>query len=69
MTKVALHIDHPALMGDLAPEVVRQSLVIEGWAVAVGGISAVEIGFDGDVPHLAHYGIKRSDIADAFPNW
>jgi ADP-heptose:LPS heptosyltransferase/GT2 family glycosyltransferase len=66
---VDVHIDRPLIAGDAAIEVVRGSLIIEGWAVARAGIAAVEITVDDGLPLAAHYGIRRPDVAPLYPDW
>jgi ADP-heptose:LPS heptosyltransferase/GT2 family glycosyltransferase len=64
-----LHVDRPAIAGGTAIESVRGTLIIEGWTVARGGIASIEIDLDGKRAGAAYYGIRRRDIADAYPGW
>jgi ADP-heptose:LPS heptosyltransferase/GT2 family glycosyltransferase len=67
--QLLLHIDRPILRDGVALESVRGSLSIEGWALARDGVDSVEIAVDGIPLAKAKYGIRRPDIAEAFPGW
>jgi ADP-heptose:LPS heptosyltransferase/GT2 family glycosyltransferase len=64
-----LEIDSPRLVGEVAPEPVRGILTIQGWALARGSVQAVRIAVDELELDQAHYGIRREDVAAAFPDW
>ena len=64
-----LSIDSPRLMGEVAAEPVRGILTIQGWALARGAVRAVRISVDELELDPAHYGIRREDVAAAFPDW
>ena len=66
---LGLTIDAPRLReGGLAPPV-RRVLVVEGWAAAREGIAAVEAFLDGAPAGELKRGLRRRDIAAAFPDW
>lgn len=64
-----LHIDIPLVIGGAMETVVRGNLEISGWALARGGVAAIEIGLDGTPIATADHGIRRLDIQAAFPDW
>ena len=65
---IRLVVDRPAIVkGAAAP--VRGSLSIQGWALARGGVAAVDVHLDGRRFGRAYYGIRRNDIGAAFPRW
>jgi hypothetical protein len=64
-----MHIDLPRIVGGVAGTTVRTSLAITGWALARKGVASIEIWLDGKRVARAHYGIRRDDVRDAFPNW
>src|SRR5581483_3624436 len=66
---IDLHLDRPLVSGDAAVEIVRGNFIVEGWAVARAGIAVVEVTVDDGLPHAAHRGIRRSDVASLHPGW
>jgi ADP-heptose:LPS heptosyltransferase/GT2 family glycosyltransferase len=62
-------IERPVISDGAAGEIVLRSLIIEGWAVARGGVDAVEIEIDGIAAGRALYGVRRPDVAHALPDW
>ncbi len=64
-----LHIDSPYLIGGSIEAPVRGNLEISGWALAREGVAAIEIAVDDTPIALADYGLRRLDIAAAFPDW
>jgi ADP-heptose:LPS heptosyltransferase/GT2 family glycosyltransferase len=65
---VTLTIDRPLVAGDAAVGPVRGHLIVEGWALAAGGIAAVTVAIDDGAPVAAHYGCRRRDLAARFPD-
>jgi len=43
-------------------------LIISGWALAAEGITGIEIAVDHAFAAVAYHGIKRMDVAEAFPD-
>jgi ADP-heptose:LPS heptosyltransferase/GT2 family glycosyltransferase len=66
-TAVRYSIDLPKLVGDAAAEPLRGALTIVGWAVATGGLASVEVRVDGRSFGPAYIGVRREDLALAFP--
>jgi ADP-heptose:LPS heptosyltransferase/GT2 family glycosyltransferase len=64
-----LHIDRLGLSEGAAAEIVRGSLLIEGWALAPGRVKSVSVTIDGRLLGDAFYGIRRRDVAEAYPDW
>jgi len=64
-----LEIDRPQLSGDNQAPVMQGAMTIAGWAVSRAGIASVDI-YSGDT-HLgaAYLGMRREDIAAAFPDY
>jgi ADP-heptose:LPS heptosyltransferase/GT2 family glycosyltransferase len=63
-----LEIDKPVLGPDGVAPPVRGSLTISGWAVAPPGIAEVVVFCDGQRLDQAYLGMRREDIASAYPN-
>ncbi|HEY1795571.1 MAG TPA: glycosyltransferase family 9 protein [Stellaceae bacterium] len=55
--------------GGVALEIVRSSLLIEGWAVAPDPVKSVSVAVDGEQLGEAFYGIRRRDVAENFRDW
>ncbi len=68
-TEMRLEVDKPAVSGDVVTETVTGRLTIEGWALALSGIRAIEVFLDGHSLGHAYYGTARRDVAEAFANW
>lgn len=66
--RIYIGIDNPRLDGDRAMETLCRALTVAGWAVAQGGIGAVEVRLDERSPIQAHMGVRREDIAVRFPD-
>jgi O-antigen biosynthesis protein len=62
-----LFVDRPSIAAGKAQQVIRDGLVIEGWALADDGVAAIEVFLDGNFFDGAKYGERREDIAAAFP--
>ena len=65
---LAMSIDAPTLVNGAAASPVRSSLSIAGWALAVRGVEAVDVAIDGKRVTGAYYGVRRDDVAAAFPD-
>jgi ADP-heptose:LPS heptosyltransferase/GT2 family glycosyltransferase len=65
---VAVAIDAPGVVNGRATAPVRGSLSIAGWALANRGIASVDIAIDGARVTTAYYGVRRDDVAVAFPD-
>jgi ADP-heptose:LPS heptosyltransferase/GT2 family glycosyltransferase len=65
---IRLHIDAPQLEGDRAPEPVRGVLTVAGWALSKSDVDGVEVFLDDRSLGSAYVGIRREDIAAAFPD-
>jgi ADP-heptose:LPS heptosyltransferase/GT2 family glycosyltransferase len=63
-----LEIDKPVLAGDGALVPVRGAMTISGWAVAAAGIAEVIVLCDGQQLAEAYVGMRREDIARAYPD-
>jgi ADP-heptose:LPS heptosyltransferase/GT2 family glycosyltransferase len=63
-----VEIDKPVLAGDGALVPVRGALTISGWAVAAAGIAEVIVLCDGEKLAGAYVGMRREDIARAYPD-
>ncbi len=66
-TAIRYSIDLPNLAGDAAAEPLRGALTVVGWAVATGGLASVEVRVDGRSFGPAYVGVRREDLALAFP--
>ncbi len=63
-----LEIDRPLLIGGHAPAPVRGALTVSGWAVAPPGLAEVVVHCDGKRLDQAYLGMRREDIARAYPD-
>jgi len=63
----AMFVDFPKIVNGAAETFFRSSLLINGWALARSGIKAVKIAVDGKHITHAHYGVRREDVASAYP--
>lgn len=61
--------DAPVLSGDRARDAIGTTLTIRGWAVSMSGIEHIEVRIDDRSAGHAYYGIRREDIAAAFPEF
>jgi O-antigen biosynthesis protein len=66
---IMLHIDFPVVVGGSAVKEITSGLSISGWAIARDGIEKIEILLDGVRVGQAYCGMRRQDIAAAFPDW
>ncbi len=64
---LAISMDLPKIANGAAEESVISSLSIAGWALARAGVKAIQIAVDGKQLSTAHYGVRREDVASAFP--
>jgi len=62
-------LDGPTVLNGVVPDPVIGRLVIEGWALARGGVQEIEILLDGRSLGQAYYGTARRDVEAAFPDW
>ncbi len=63
-----LEVDFPAHSGGVAREPLRGALTISGWTVAHAGVQSVAVFCDGAPLGSAYLGMRREDIAAAFPD-
>jgi ADP-heptose:LPS heptosyltransferase/GT2 family glycosyltransferase len=68
-SEIQINVESPAILDGAFVHRVRRMLSIEGWAVARNGIAAVDIFLDEAPVATAICGVRRPDIATAFPNW
>ena len=64
---IMLNIDEPEIVDGKAQRLVESTFAINGWCIAKDGIAAVEFALDGQSMGSAYYGIRREDVAKAFP--
>ncbi len=64
---LAISMDLPKIVNGAAEDSVISSLSIAGWALARAGVKAINIAVDGKHLSTAHYGVRREDVASAFP--
>ena len=64
-----LFIDVPASADRVADVAVHGGLSVVGWALSPQGIASVEVALDGRRAAVAYYGIRRPDVAAAYPGW
>jgi ADP-heptose:LPS heptosyltransferase/GT2 family glycosyltransferase len=69
LEEIKINVDTPAVADGAFVHRVRRMLSIEGWAVARSGIAAIDIFLDDAPIASAIRGIRRLDIATAFPDW
>jgi ADP-heptose:LPS heptosyltransferase/GT2 family glycosyltransferase len=65
---VTLSIDAPRISNGRADTPIISSLSINGWALARAGVAQVSIEIDGKPVANAQHGIRRADVANAFPD-
>ncbi|HEY1313540.1 MAG TPA: glycosyltransferase, partial [Steroidobacteraceae bacterium] len=65
---IALSIDAPRISNGRAETPIISSLSINGWALAGAGVAEVSITIDGAPVANAQHGIRRDDVASAFPD-
>lgn len=63
------HIDSPAIQNSRVIDPITGSITVSGWALARYEIKSVAVHFDDELIGYANLGIRRQDIADAFPDW
>jgi ADP-heptose:LPS heptosyltransferase/GT2 family glycosyltransferase len=64
-----LYLDSPRLTEGMAAMPVRNSLAVSGWALSRNGVASVDIDIDNLHVAQAYYGVRRQDVANAFPDW
>ncbi len=62
-------LDKPETRDGAAIHPISGRLMIEGWALARGGMDTIDVSLDGTVLGQAHYGMARTDVGLAFPGW
>jgi ADP-heptose:LPS heptosyltransferase/GT2 family glycosyltransferase len=67
--QLKLNIDLPLLVGGVMDSPVRGNLEIAGWAVARGGVEAIDILLDGEFLASAYTGVRRLDVHAQFSDW
>jgi ADP-heptose:LPS heptosyltransferase/GT2 family glycosyltransferase len=68
-TAMRLEIDRPAIPANGTPVEIRASLPIGGWAIAPSGIATIEVFCGSEFLGRAYIGMRREDIAAAFPDY
>lgn len=63
-----IYVDAPTIVDGAADTSVTGNLSISGWALARAGVQAIKIAVDGIDLVAAHYGVRREDVAEAFPD-
>jgi ADP-heptose:LPS heptosyltransferase/GT2 family glycosyltransferase len=66
---ILLTIDEPEIAESKAVRLVEGTFGVSGWAIAKGGIASIELELDGQSVGSAYYGIRREDVAKAFPTY
>jgi len=64
-----LQVDIPRIVDGSAESAVREGLSIVGWSLVSRGAAAVEILLDGQRITEARCGLRRPDVAAAYPKW
>ena len=64
-----LHLDIPVIVDGKAVKEVTSGLSLSGWALAKGGIDRIDVLLDGAAVGKASFGMRRKDVAQAFPAW
>jgi ADP-heptose:LPS heptosyltransferase/GT2 family glycosyltransferase len=64
---IVLSLDAPRISNGRAETPIISSLSINGWALAGAGVAEVSIAIDGTPVANAQHGIRRDDVASAFP--
>jgi O-antigen biosynthesis protein len=67
--EVKIYLDSPHLVDGRAISPARNSLLINGWALARRGVAGIDITIDDELVAKAYYGIRRQDVANTFPDW
>jgi ADP-heptose:LPS heptosyltransferase/GT2 family glycosyltransferase len=66
-SEILLNIDAPEIVDGKAQRLIEGTFGINGWAIAKDGIASVEFELDGQKVGQAYYGVRREDVAKAFP--
>lgn len=64
---LAIAMDLPKIVNGAAEGAVTGSLSIAGWTLARAGVKGINIAVNGNHVSKAHYGVRREDVASAFP--
>ena len=67
--RLRLHVDAPQVVDGEVVEPVTGMMTISGWALAKAGVVSVDVYLDQSPAGRAYYGMRRMDIAKAFPDW
>lgn len=67
--EIILTIDEPLIVDGKLERKVENSLSMAGWALAKAGVAAINFALDGVNVGSAYYGIRREDVAKAFPSY
>jgi len=62
-------LDEPRVIDGRVKDILQNGLLINGWAVARDGIDRIVVELDGIEAGTAYYGIRREDVAHAYPAW
>jgi ADP-heptose:LPS heptosyltransferase/GT2 family glycosyltransferase len=65
--EVQLYIDEPQIVDGKATRLIEGTLAINGWTIAKSGVASVDFELDGLNIGTAYYGVRREDVAKAFP--
>jgi O-antigen biosynthesis protein len=65
--EIQLNIDEPQIVDGKATRLVEGTLSINGWTIGKSGVSSIDFELDGTNIGTAYYGIRREDVAKAFP--
>jgi len=62
-----IHVESPQILDNVAMDAVAGSLSVNGWILARDGVASVDIELDDQQIAPAKFGIRREDVAEAFP--
>jgi len=64
-----LSVDRPQIIDGKVLGRIRDSLLIEGWALARDGVAGVDVSIDGRHFDTAKYGLRREHVGDDYTDW
>jgi hypothetical protein len=64
-----IYIENPKCIDGVAWCVERQTIDLQGWAIAREGVSHLDVYVDEHFAGKAEYGGARADVAQVFPDW
>ncbi len=67
--EIQLNIDEPQIVDGKAMRLVEGTFAVNGWAIAKAGIASIDFELDGKGVGSAYYGVRREDVAKAFPTY